>query len=446
MKVIRVVFYARVSSEEQAKYGFSVKNQLERLRKYAEENNMLIVEEYVDEGFSAGSKDRPALQRMLKNLHKIDLIIFTKLDRFTRNVLDANEMVKLFIAHDVAIRAIDEEDVDTSTADGMFMFNLKVSLAQREIQKGSERIKTVFEYKINHGQVITGNITFGYKIGIAPDGTKKLVKDPETSHIVEDMFDHFLKYQSVRSTAIYINAKYNVEFVYNTYNRWLKRPMYAGIYRGNENYCEPYISKETHEKILEIMKKNLKVQKRNHIYLFSGLMKCPDCGRNMIGLYSTNRSGTTYHYYRCFHANQSRKCAGKYINETMIEDYLLENINRLIEEYIYKVEVELNEKPKPVIDIKEITDEMDNLNYMFRKKRISQKDYDYEYEILEKRLIEAERMMPEEADLSGLREFLNSGWKNVYRSLDPAEQRAIFRTVIKDIIVDHDGNFTVIFL
>jgi len=54
--------------------------------------------------------------------------------------------------------------------------------------------------------------------------------------------------------------------------------------------------------------------------------------------------------------------------------------------------------------------------------------------------------MPEEADLSGLREFLNSGWKNVYRSLDPAEQRALFRAVIKDIIVDHDGNFTVIFL
>ena len=446
MKVKRAAIYARVSSEEQAKFGFSIQNQVERLEKYAAENNLLIVDHYVDEGFTAANQDRPALQKMLKELHKIDLIIFTKLDRFTRNVLDANEMVKLFIARDVAIRAIDEEDVDTSTADGMFMFNLKVSLAQREIQKGSERIKTVFEYKINHGQAITGNITFGYKIGIAPDNTKIIVKDPEVEHIVEDMFDHFLKYQSVRQTAIYINAKYNLEFVYNTYNRWLKRPMYAGIYRGNENYCEPYISRETHEKILEIMKKNLRVQRRNHIYLFSGLMKCPDCGRNMIGLYSTNRSGTTYHYYRCFHANQSRKCAGKYINETLIEDYLLENINRLIEEYIYKVEVELNDKPKPVIDIKAITDEMDDLNYMFRKKRISREDYDYEYEILEKSLIEAEKQMPEEADLSVLKEFLNSGWRNVYNSLDPAEQRALFRSVIKDIIVDHDGSFTVVFL
>ena len=446
MKVKRTALYARVSGEEQVKFGFSIQNQVERLEKYAEENNLLVVDKYVDEGFTAANQDRPALQKLLKDLHKIDLIIFTKLDRFTRNVLDANEMVKQFIAQDVAIKAIDEDDIDTSTADGMFMFNLKVSLAQREIQKGSERIKTVFEYKINHGQPITGNITFGYKIGKAEDGTKKLVKDQEVAHIVEDMFDYFLKYQSIRKTAIYINAKYNLEFVYNTYKRFLKRPMYAGIYRGNENYCEPYISKETHQKILDIMKNNIRIQKREHIYLFSGLMKCPDCGRNMIGLYTTNRAGTTYHYYRCFHANQSRKCAGKYINETMIEDYLLNNINRLIDEYIYKVEVEIDKKPKPVIDIKAITDEMDDLNYMFRKKRISREDYDYEYEILEKRLAEAERLMPEEADLSGLQEFLNSGWQNVYRSLDAAEQRALFRSVIKEIVVDHDGNFNVTFL
>lgn len=446
MKVIRVVFYARVSSEEQAKYGFSVKNQLERLRKYAEENNMLIVEEYVDEGFSAGSKDRPALQKMLKNLHKIDLIIFTKLDRFTRNVLDANEMVKLFIAHDVAIRAIDEEDVDTSTADGMFMFNLKVSLAQREIQKGSERIKTVFEYKINHGQPISGNISFGYKIGENPDGTKKLIKDPETEHIVEDMFEYFLKHQSIRATATYINAKYGTDLVYNSFNRYLKRPIYAGIYRGNENYCEPYITKETHEKILELIKRNVRVNRTRHIYLFSGLIKCPTCERNMIGLNTKNRTGNIYYYYRCNHAKPSMKCERKYVNEIYVEEYLLENINRLIEEYIYKVEVELAEKPKPVIDIKEITDEMDDLNYMFRKKRISREKYDYEYEILEKRLIEAERLMPEEADLSGLHEFLNSGWKNVYRSLDKAEQRALFRSVIKEIVVDADGNISVIFL
>ena len=446
MKLKRTSLYARVSHDEQSKFGFSIQNQLDRLRKYAKENDLLIVDEYVDEGFSAGSQDRPALQRMLKDLHKIDLIIFTKLDRFTRNVLDANEMVKLFISRDVAIRAIDEDDVDTSTADGMFMFNLKVSLAQREIQKGSERIKTVFDYKVNQGQPITGNTTFGYKIGVGEDGKKKVVKDPEVAHIVEDMFDHFLKFHSVRQTAIYINAKYNLEFVYNTYNRTLRRPIYAGIYRGNENYCEPYISKETHEKVLELMKKNLRVHRNKHIYLFSGLVKCPECGRTMFGIYTKNGAGTIYYYYRCFHANQSRKCSTKHISETMLENYLLENITRLISDYICEAEVKIAEKPKPVIDIKEITDEMDDLNYMFRKKRIRREDYDYEYEILEKRLIEAEKQMPEEADLSGLQDFLNSGWKNVYRSLDKVEQRALFRSVIKEIVVSPDGNISVTFL
>ena len=165
-KTTATALYARVSSEEQSKYGFSVQNQIDRLKKYAEENNLAIVDIYVDEGFSAGSKKRPELQRMLNDLHRFDLIIFTKLDRFTRNVLDANEMVNEFQRVGVSIKAIDEDDVDTSTADGMFMFNLKVSLAQRELAKGSERVKTVFEYKVNKGQPITGSVPIGLRISM----------------------------------------------------------------------------------------------------------------------------------------------------------------------------------------------------------------------------------------------------------------------------------------
>ena len=89
-KTTATALYGRVSSEEQSKYGFSVQNQIDRLKKYAEENNLAIVDMYIDEGYSAGSKNRPELQRLLKDLHRFDLIIFTKLDRFTRNVLDAN--------------------------------------------------------------------------------------------------------------------------------------------------------------------------------------------------------------------------------------------------------------------------------------------------------------------------------------------------------------------
>ena len=188
MKPTKTRVYGRVSHEEQKKFGFSIENQLDKLRTYAEENNLLIVDEYVDEGFSAGTTKRPELQRMLKEVQRNEIIIFTRLDRFSRNVLDANEMVKMFIQKNISIKAIEEDDIDTSTADGMFMFNLKVSLAQRELAKGSERINTVFEYKVKKGQPITGNMPLGYTIEEKPDGTKKVVKDKETQHIVEDMF------------------------------------------------------------------------------------------------------------------------------------------------------------------------------------------------------------------------------------------------------------------
>ena len=74
MKPYKVVLYARVSHDEQKKYGFSIENQLEKLRKYAEDNNMIVVAEYVDEGYSAGNTKRPELQRLLSQLNKFELI------------------------------------------------------------------------------------------------------------------------------------------------------------------------------------------------------------------------------------------------------------------------------------------------------------------------------------------------------------------------------------
>jgi DNA invertase Pin-like site-specific DNA recombinase len=445
-KATRAALYERVSHDEQSKFGFSIQNQVERLTKYAEENNLQIVEHYTDEGYSAGSMKRPALQRMLNDLHKFDVIIFTKLDRFTRNVLDANEMVKILDREGVAIRAIDEEDVDTTTADGMFMFNLKVSLAQRELKKGSERILTVFDYKVKHGQPISGGVTFGYKIATVGDGTKRVVKNEEEAHIVEDMFDYFLKHQSIRQTALYINDKYDLNFAYLTYNRFFKREIYAGVYRGNTEYCEPYISRKTFERVQEVIKSNIRVRKNNNVYLFSGLITCPKCGRRLTGICVENQYKVKYAYYRCDSSQMRHKCDFKSLREEEVEEFILQNINRLANEYICEASVEIDKKPKPKIDIKEIQEEIDLLNYQFRKKRISVKEYDHEYEQLEKRLAEAKREMPEEADLSGLQSFLNSGWENVYHALEKTDRRALLRSVIKEIEIDIDRNIDVRFL
>ena len=138
-----VACYCRVSTEEQSKFGFSIQAQKDALEKYCKENNYKY-EFYIDEGISASSmKKRKALNEMLSKVSVFDMILFTKLDRLSRNVLDANNINKLLIDNKCTMKAIDEDDIDVSTSDGRFIFNLKVNLAEHERNKDSERINRV---------------------------------------------------------------------------------------------------------------------------------------------------------------------------------------------------------------------------------------------------------------------------------------------------------------
>lgn len=159
-----VACYVRVSTDEQVKFGFSIQAQKDALEKYCKEHGYKFVF-FVDEGISASSmKKRKALNEMLKKADMFDMVLFTKLDRLSRNVLDANNINKILQENHCTMKAIGEDDIDTSTADGTFIFNLKVSLAQREIGKTSERIRFVFKNKREKGEVTSGTKKYGYDI------------------------------------------------------------------------------------------------------------------------------------------------------------------------------------------------------------------------------------------------------------------------------------------
>lgn len=448
-KAVSTALYGRVSHDEQSKFGFSIENQLDRLRKYAEQNNLVIIEEFIDDGFSAGSMKRPALQKMLENLHRFDLIIFTKLDRFTRNVLDANEMVKEFQKYNVAIKAIDEEDIDTSTADGMFMFNMKVSLAQRELAKGSERIKTVFEYKVKKGQPISGNVPVGFKIETQADGTKKIVIDKEQEPFIRDFFKHFKRYHSIRAAGRFCNEKYNADRSYSFYARLLTKEMYCGTFRGNTNFCDGYMSREEWKHLQELKRRIVKTSPRKHIYLFSALVDCPVCNKkltvNSNDKYGKHGFKRRYVYYRCPN-EMIDKGHIKKISEERLEEIFLQNIKPLAEKYIYEAKLKPKKVEKKTDDIKDILEEIDRLNYSFRKKRISIKEYDCEYEALEKRLAKAQKETPKEKDISGIEAFLNSGWENVYKNLSREDKRALIRSVVKSMSFDENGQLIIDFV
>ena len=452
MKAKRIAGYVRVSHDEQKKYGYSVQAQIERIIRYAEENNCQLVEIYVDEGFTATKMKRPDLLRMLDNLDTFDVLVFTRLDRFSRNVLQANKMVEVMEEYNVAIKSIEEEDIDTTTADGKFNFNLRVSLAQREAEKSGERIRSIFEFKIKNGQPISGNQPYGYKIE-TKDNKKTIVKDPELVPIINDIFNYFAKHHTMRGTMTYINGKYDIGKNYNCIRRVITSTEYYGLYEGNHNYYPPYITKEEFEKNQERVKANIKERKGSKIYLFTSLIKCPFCGFKMVGKYTKrkNKNGTTREYwgYICSNHQRNKLCpSGKVINEKYFLEYLLENVEELAKKHIAKV---TEVKPVEQLDlpqnrINEILEEMDNLNYMFQKKRIDMKKYDRDYEALEKELANLQKETPKEEDISILEEFLRSDWKEVYNSLDKENQRALWRNLIKEIKLDEEFKIDVDFL
>lgn len=452
MKAKRIAGYVRVSHDEQKKYGYSVQAQIERILRYAEETGSQLVEIYVDEGFTATKMKRPDLLRMLDNLDTFDILIFTRLDRFSRNVLQANKMVEIMDEYNVAIKSIEEDDIDTSTADGRFNFNLRVSLAQREAEKTSERIKSIFEFKIKNGQPVSGNQPYGYKIE-TKDNKKTIVKDPELVPIINDIFNYFAKHHTMRGTMTYINGKYDISKNYNCIRRIITSTEYYGLYEGNHTYYPPYITKEEYDKNQERVKANIKERKSSKIYLFTSLMKCPFCGFKMVGKYTkrNNKNGTTREYwnYICSNHQRNKLCpSGKVINEKYILEYLLKNVEKLAKKHIAEVtEVKAAEQTDlPQNRINEILEEIDNLNYMFQKKRIDIKKYDREFEALEKELANLQKETPKESDITILEEFLRSDWKEVYNSLDKENQRALWRNLIKEIKLDEEFKIDVDFL
>lgn len=448
-RAIPTALYARVSHDEQSKYGFSIGNQIDRLKEYAEKNNLVIVDSYIDEGYSAGSKKRPELQRMLGELHRFELILFTKLDRFTRNVLDANQMVNEFNRLGISIKAVDE-DIDTSTADGMFDFNLKVSLAQRELAKGSERIKTVFEYKVKHGQPISGNVPVGFNIETNEQGIKKIVIDKEKEPFIRDFYKHFKRYHSIRAAGRFCNEKYNTDRTYSFYCRLLKKEIYCGTYRGNTNFCDGYMTREEWEHLQELKQQNIRTTRTKNVYLFSTLVECPICQRrltvNSCDKYGREGFKRRYVYYRCPSDLIEKKSHYNKISEERLEELFLQNIKPLAEKYIFEAKLKPAKVEKKGEDVKEILEEIDRLNYSFRKKRISTEEYDAEYEELEKRLARAKKEAPKERDISGIQAFLNSGWEDVYKNLSREDKRALIRSVVKSMTFDENGELLIDFV
>lgn len=440
-KLKRVAYYIRVSTEEQKLHGLSLDAQRMKLDDYAAAHGLVFVAAYVDEGVSGRKpiKKRPELQRMLKDAEKrlFDLIIFIKLDRYFRSVAEYHECQKILDNCGV-MWAATEEKYDLTTANGRAFVNMKLTIAELEADQTGERIRLVNDYKVREGYALTGALPFGFKLE-RKDGHSIVVKDPEKERIVYALIEHYEKFHNLSKTREYIAENFGICPVFKVWRTLLSNSLLYGEYRGNANYCEPYITRERFDRIQEILQERNVPHIEKRIYLFSRLVHCGNCGYSMCGS-STPRAHGEHLSYKCTGKlkgaiNEPRRAK----SEMRIEKYLLENLQDKLNEFVINAELQAKKKKQPRVNVERLEKEKEKLNYMFQKSRISVEVYDLEYAKIEKKLKQAaainSRADMDKKDLTQIKKLMNTDIKEMYSLLDREHKQAFWQSIIKRITV-----------
>ena len=453
-KIKRCAIYIRVSTAEQMIHGKSLEAQREYLMTYAREHGMTPVGVYADEGKTARKelRKRKAIHSLLEDVKagKVDVILFWRLDRWFRNLSDFYKVQDVLDEYGVHWISASEPGINMETRDGRLQLNVVLSIGQNEVDTTSERIRFVNEASIRQGKAIfgDGNMPRGYKLGTV-DGKKCMVKDPDQEDLVNAFFDYFEKHQSKQGTLRYVQKNYDPEFSYSVLRTMLSSEFYKGTYRGIP-YCPAYLSEERWEQIQRISKgKNVKITPSGRIYYFSGMIRCPVCGQILSGTgcrsIINRKTGDKrdYCYYRCNHAMIDRICTNRHrLSQNLVESYLLENLDREFEAYKIRVEDIRKKKKKetraPRTE-RQIEKEMDRLNILFQKGRVTWDYYSDQYDALEKEKADLKLVIAEpETDYSSIEELLGQDFRAIYNSLTPENRRVFWRNTIRQIHIGPD--------
>lgn len=434
----RVFLYVRVSTEEQAIHGLSIKDQTSALEEWAKREGHLVVGIYTDAGISARkpASKRPDLQRLLKDIQegKGDLVLFTRLDRWFRNIAEYYKVQEILEKNNVDWKTI-REDYDTSTASGRLKINIMLSVAQDEADRTSERIKAINEMKRQKREPLTGDCPTGYKL----DG-KKLIKDPDKEHAVSGFFETYINTGSV-ALAMEFALRNNLRIYYQLAHKMLSSPCYYGHYYDVDNMTPPYITKEQFEKIQSMRKRVVRKTKHNRVYLFSGLVYCGECGGRMGGRVNTNQASQFYnctsHYMRISGCKNTSNML-----ERKIEDFLLESIEKKMEQLQLDIEdiCDTEKRRDYASEIAAQKAKSSRLKELYVNGLISMEEcktgiQEYEKKIKELQEMEKKLKIP---DFSEIEKILNSEWKSMYFSLTREQKRESWRKLVKKIAIFQD--------
>ena len=399
--------YIRVSTEDQAREGFSLGEQKEKLLQLCKFKEYDVFKIYEDAGISAKDiKNHPAFQEMLADMKKgkINYIVAYKLDRVTRSVRDLEELISVLEKHNTYL-VCDRDDVNTSTANGRFFVRMLTVLSQLEIEIVSERTKFGLNGAIKSGH-LPGKIPLGYK----KDLNKKTVIDETTKDIVIRIFNMYLEGKSYQQISNILNKEkvlYPKKWRDTTIMGMIDNRVYMGDYEQHRsiskqtngettifmNVVEPIITRAMWEEAQMQKEKNQRAYTRDRVYLFFQRLKCPECGRIM----KCKGSGGTkkkYMYYNCEHCKI-------YYREDKVEQCLEEFILDLVEydmsvkKYFLPVLADKKETDTEKFDkeIQTLKQQKERIKKAYLSGIVEMEDFSADYKIIEEKinLLEAKK-------------------------------------------------------
>ena len=346
----KVAIYVRVSTEMQIE-GYSIDEQIERLKKYCEARGWIIYEIYVDPGYSGSTIDRPGMLRLIKDVRdgKIDAVLVYKLDRLSRSQKDTLYLIEdEFLANNVDFISM-SENFDTSTPFGRAMIGILSVFAQLEREQIKERLAMGHIGRAKAGYWHGGsNVPIGYDF---IDG--KLVVNEYEALQIRLIYKMFLDGETIHGIARYMNEHFTNK--YSSYKESgqvgviLRNNLYIGKikYKGQEydGAHEPIIDEETFYRAQERYKE-ISSKWSDHYRspfkgknLLTGLLFCGNCqARYFVWSSRNQKSGERYAYYKCYSRDGNSRM--KKLDGCRNPNYRVEKLDQVILDEIKKLKLD----------------------------------------------------------------------------------------------------------
>lgn len=335
-----VGLYIRVSTQEQAKDGYSIDEQRERLTKYADAQGWVVYRVYSDPGFSGGSLRRPAMEQLIQDVQAglMNKVVVYKLDRLSRSQKDTLYLIEdVFLQHGVDFVSM-TENFDTGTPLGRAMIGILSVFAQLEREQIKERMSMGREGRAKSG-LFHGStkVPIGYRY---QDGV--LVVDPYEARIVRRCFQEFVEGRSVYRITADLKAEGAASsygpLTRNTIQYLLHNQTYVGDIKHNgqvfEGQHEAIVDRKTYELAQRRFQKgreaDLGYNFTHRTTLVAGLCYCGVCGRKMRVVFAPPRKkdGVRLRYIACPDKKKTG-CTNTPTRLETIEGYVLSQIRRL---------------------------------------------------------------------------------------------------------------------